>query len=379
MALDPTLWQSFYRTQDALLLALRSSIARMTSKDVLSERRAERDRALHGLRDHQKRIADLSKNIMSMQEELEEMKRALVKGIGRVQGSLSPIGMLPPELLRDIILYAAQPRDHRMIMSMSSVCDLWRAAVISERSLFSEANWDDWPIDVLVAWCSRARGSPLTIRLGTKACHRLFPENTRRQSDTLIQLLESTRSSWQALHVHMRFFMDFRECSEVLFGGVLHSLHTLCYDVPRHSGLRQNQIEVVAPNLRTLGWHTRVRISLISPINYLTDLYFTPVYWAQWGNWMDIFQKATSLTRMDINLTMFNDLIPEDSEAILNAHIPCLLTLRIHLSDSREILHASDHMHFPRLREVIIVSNMMEDSFHTVLAALVRHPLPEFD
>lgn len=256
MAVDPALWESFYQATDALSLALKSSIGRLTSKDVLSERRAERDRALHCLRDQQSRIIELSQDLISLQTELDEMKRALVKGIGRVQCSLSPIGTLPPELLRDIIVHAAQPRDHRTILTMSSVCDLWRAAVFSERSLFSEANWDEWPAEQLTTWCCRTRGHPLTIRLGAKACRRLFPESPGYLVGPLKHILASTRSSWQSLHVEMRHFMNFQACSDLLFGGVLPSLHTLNYDVPRHFGLKQRQIEVVAPNLRAVGWST---------------------------------------------------------------------------------------------------------------------------
>jgi CheY-like chemotaxis protein len=80
--------------------------------------------------------------------------------------SLQPIAMLPPEIIRKIVLHTVEgPHSHRQIMRLSQVSKLWRDVVLGISALFTEARWSEWPLALVELWCSHAGPRLLKLRV----------------------------------------------------------------------------------------------------------------------------------------------------------------------------------------------------------------------
>jgi len=108
----------------------------------------------------------------------------------------SPIAMLPPELMRCVISFAAaHPCEHYTILSLSQVSQSFRQTVLDMSWLFTQADWDHWPTPLLDLWCQRARAQSLTVNLPSLTVHRL----TVGEAPELKALLESYSQHWGTL------------------------------------------------------------------------------------------------------------------------------------------------------------------------------------
>lgn len=72
--------------------------------------------------------------------------------------SLRAVGVLPPEVIREIVSHTIVGTHARrdIFFHLSHVSRLWREVVTGFSELFTEANWDKWPVWLLDTWCSRA-------------------------------------------------------------------------------------------------------------------------------------------------------------------------------------------------------------------------------
>jgi hypothetical protein len=119
-------------------------------------------------------LGDLENELNDVQREIQRVRDSLSQQKTAAMMSLQPIGMLPPEMIRKIVVHAVEgPRDYRQITRLLRVSKLWREVVFDIPSLFSQANWAEWPISLVEMWCSRAKPHSLTICMRETLLRRL--------------------------------------------------------------------------------------------------------------------------------------------------------------------------------------------------------------
>ena len=187
MLIDSTFWPRFYQAKDALFTALLNPNA-PPFPHILSTPRSQH----YAIRTE---TTKLISSLLELEHELEVIQRE-VKRVHKTisqqrvvaEMSLRPIGVLPPETIREIVLRTVEgPHDHRQILRLSHVSTLWRDAVLGISTLFTEANWNEWPASLVDIWCSRAGSRLLKVFLGSS----LFGERRKYSIHALLKNLSA--------------------------------------------------------------------------------------------------------------------------------------------------------------------------------------------
>lgn len=144
-------------------------------------------------------IAEAEHELRAVQDELAAAQALLFRKRVEVSASFSPIGALPPELIRMILSHVCDASHPILVMRLSHVSRMWREAIISNSSLFTCANWDLWNHMLVRLWCTRAGSKPLTIKLGADAmCDIINHEGGRRLCDVFTSCVPQLR------HLHIQ-------------------------------------------------------------------------------------------------------------------------------------------------------------------------------
>lgn len=113
---------------------------------------------------------------MGLSQDCHIERRTLLPWRARIQMSISSIGSLPPEILRDIFTYTVDGAHNiPAILCLSHVSQSWRGIVHGIGGLFTKANYDDWPTWMVKDWSARARAGRhlLIVRIGGSGLQRL--------------------------------------------------------------------------------------------------------------------------------------------------------------------------------------------------------------
>ena len=178
MLIDSTFWPQFYQAKDALFTALLNPNA-PPFPHILSTPRSQH----YAIRTE---TTKLISSLLELEHELEVIQREVKRFYESIsqqrmvaEMSLRPIGVLPPETIREIVLHTVEgPHDHRQILRLSHVSTLWRDAVLGISTLFTQANWIEWPTSLVDTWCSRAGSRLLKVFLGRS----MLEDHPRRHS-----------------------------------------------------------------------------------------------------------------------------------------------------------------------------------------------------
>jgi len=190
MLADPSLWTSFHRARDALLNALRDDIY-ATRPPIKAIPPASTKSLLQA-------ISQAEREIETAKNELSRIRSYLAQSHAIVTNWSSSLAMLPYELIQGIASYViVTPGRQREIMRLSHVSKKWREAVLAMPRLFSTANWNTWPCQLIDLWCQRAGTQPLNISLGDRAIDQLRNE----RGSELMRLLNSRTSQWGRLEI----------------------------------------------------------------------------------------------------------------------------------------------------------------------------------
>jgi len=183
MLIDSTFWRRFYQAKDALFTALLVPNA-PPFPHILSTPRSQH----HAIRTETTKwissLLELEHGLEVIQREVKRVHKTISQQRMVAEMSLRPIGVLPPETIREIVLHTVEgPHDHRQILRLSHVSTLWRDVVLGISTLFTQANWNEWPTSLVDIWCSRAGSRLLKVFLGSS----LFGEPRK---DSIHALLE---------------------------------------------------------------------------------------------------------------------------------------------------------------------------------------------
>lgn len=179
---NPGLWTAFDRAKQTLLVAIRNSLA--SERHILLLDPAVRNPS-GGLRNET--IGDLNTFTTRLQEtmnDLNDVSKEINLYRSHVQASLSPIALLPPELMRDIAkLAVGGPENTRTIMNLSHVSTAWREVVTGTSEFFTASDWNKWHVQLVTIWVNRAQKQPHKIFLDDTITEALFRYNTAHAAD----------------------------------------------------------------------------------------------------------------------------------------------------------------------------------------------------
>lgn len=342
MTVDPSLWQAFHSAKDALLDALRSSAAETNYPHVLSRPPTERSDALRIIHQGIAEFDEQQRQLESAKDDLSETIGCIARGVQRAHQSTSPVGVLPPELLRNIIHHSVDRQNHKEILSLASVCSLWRAVVHAERSLFAEANWANWNVELLDLWNARSRGCPLHVRINEKVSKRL-------SDDRYAQILQSGLTRWASLSLEVLSDNFNVKPIQTLFNqSPLNSLKSLMYRI----GL-DDQLDLVAPNLISIQGRGPLPILTPTPLAHLKHISLTPYQPGEWVFTQTFLNSSAcqSLTELYIDLGELDDSNWPTSMELVFAS---LRHLRINSAYGHEVTEVFELAAFPVLEEITL-------------------------
>ncbi|KAF8320904.1 hypothetical protein DL93DRAFT_1748940 [Clavulina sp. PMI_390] len=106
------------------------------------------------------------KSIKRVNEAQEKTSQLLRGAQTLVTNSLAPLCGVPLEILQSVInLIVESPTQTRRIEWFRDINHHWRSAIDGMPHLFSQADWNTWPIDKIRRWSSLARTHPLVVTI----------------------------------------------------------------------------------------------------------------------------------------------------------------------------------------------------------------------
>ncbi|KAF8308676.1 hypothetical protein DL93DRAFT_2231448 [Clavulina sp. PMI_390] len=207
-------------------------------------------------------IATDRHQIEQMLQLLEPLPNKLASSESSLKKLLSPIEVLPPEIIAQIIQFSAQSQDPCQILSLSQVSSTWRLITLSYSQLFTRADWADWAPELLQLWGERARCRPLEIVIDEDAICRLCSalndesdsdDGDLRLSCAVLDALRQAIPHAECLDVRSH---DYSEYAVMLLEDLLDearpALRRLKISLPAGARSVGTSIEIDCPGLRSL-------------------------------------------------------------------------------------------------------------------------------
>lgn len=328
MLVNPDLWTAFDNAKEALLAAIKTSL--FPESPSLSLHHAGRESAKDSRRET---IGELDVFTTQLKETMNDLDAACKDVQLRrfhIQTSLSPITILPPELIRYIAkLAVGTPENTRRILNLSHVSVAWREVVTSTSELFTESDWNRWHVELITIWLSRAREQPQKIYLETEVLEALFqfpplhPDS--RTVDYISHLWEKLEQALLTC-VHLNIQTDFISMEHGL------DADSWCrsWMVPRLERFEISALEIPgtfavpesSPALRTLNMFNY--FPTFSGSSLLTHMKCCPGEEPPWSKYVMMLNSLPSLEYL--HLILGND----NFDGVFPLHLPLLHTLELH-------------------------------------------------
>lgn len=374
MLVNPDLWAAFDLAKETLLSAVKTSL--LPELHILSLDPADRESARTLRREALRELDTFTTRFEETTNDLVSACNDIRLHRPRVETSLSPIAILPPELIRHIAkLTIGAPKNRQTILNLSHVSVVWREVVTSTSELFTSSDWNKWHVELLTIWLHRAHKQPQEISLNCAVIDALFPDNTihtdvvSRGLDYVGQLretLEQALLNCVNLTLEARFDplnLDFRSWFHGLVAPRLRHL-----DVAR-DGYPQEILCMPenTPALRSFNTH-RV-LPLFSGSSLITVMTCQPCESTSlWSEWAGMLKSLPSLE----HLTLFNLDCPFDETPLI--HLPAL-----HILDFVGVARPE---HFCQAIQSFVVPNLK--TLHLDLEDLIlredeEENVPEFE
>jgi hypothetical protein len=259
------LWLTFHQTKDALLTSRRT--VRTAANELVST------------------LLEAGSGLPFVRNEISGKPGPTPQGRTATQMALSQSEDLPPELLRKIVALAVDgPHDRRQILNLTHISRMWREVAFTLSGLFTEADWDNWPLPLLELWCSRVTMTrTLTIRLGDLTIQQM---NNEVSSNCHFNFLRGISARWGRLDIHM--CLRSRTLPDTLGGLTKISMPSLQYLKLNNSG--NEQLGMIRAELTCMPQLKVLHLgNILPPSNYplvgLTDLIYSfrsPILLEQW-------------------------------------------------------------------------------------------------
>jgi len=209
----------------------------------------------------------------------------------------SPIAMLPPELVRDIVFFAVgDPRERHTILRLSQVSQSLRQTVLDMSWLFTEADWNCWPTPLLDLWCRRACAQPLTVYLTAISIYRLMDG----EAPELQALLESCSRRWGTLIFATTSQERCTRFVERLLQRACPLLHTISGQGALGPRTTLHLHPDCVPSLQTL-YFDRIWPIFSTSFTSVTELTCTCARPTDWSPFLEVLKGCHLVQRLTIN------------------------------------------------------------------------------
>jgi hypothetical protein len=366
---DPVLWQAFYQAKDALISALREAPLVYQAPSGL---RVGKDTgsALAS-------ITEAVHEVETVQSELSSLRSYLTRSHVIITNRYSLPGMLPIELLQEIIsLVVPYPYHHRITLKLSQVSKRFRDAVLGISRLFTEPDWTHWPVPLLELWCQCARTSPLKIFVYDSVLHSVGEARKRA-------LLESCSSQWGYLRIIMH---SPREKNEIIATGISNllrcsapSLHKLVLldNRPYDSTSTQFALDR-APTFHTL-WLYGMWPILPASHTSVTDLTCVCKTSRDWFCSQVVVRSCRLLRRLTLGFEF--DYVDVTTDPNIRTTLTSLVDLRLKQVGEKSVAAINQflaHFDMPNLNSLNIdnLSNLSVEMHGDLYESLVRSLFP---
>ena len=349
---DPVLWQAFYQAKDGLISALREAPLVYQAPSGL--------RVWKDTGSILASITEAVHEIETVQSELSSLRSYLIRSHAIITNRHTLPGMLPIELLQEIIsLVVPYPYHHQITLKLSQVSKRFRDAVLGISRLFTKPDWTNWPVPLLELWCQRARTNPLTIYVYDFVLHSVGEARKRA-------LLESCSSQWGYLHISMR---SPREKNEIITTGISSllrcsapSLHTLVLIDHRPYDSTGAQFALdCAPSFRRLDLYN---IWPLLPASHtsVTDLSCECLTSRDWLRCQDIVRSCRLLQRLMLGFGDFGpnvDMVDMTTEPNMQTTLTSVVHLELRHVRGGNVATINQflaHFDMPNLNSLRLVS-----------------------
>lgn len=172
MLVDDIFWLQFRQAKTSLFGALLNP---STTNHVLSVPPSLRDTTRTETNNLISSLLEVEHELEAFQNEAKRVRESVSRQRAAAETSLRPIGMLPSELIHEVVSHiVATASSYRQIFYLSHISKIWRQVVIEFSALFTEANWEKWPVWLVDTWCSRAGPHLLKVHLQNTLRHAMW-------------------------------------------------------------------------------------------------------------------------------------------------------------------------------------------------------------
>lgn len=190
---DTDLWVAFDVAKTVLLRSLRVDYP--STQHICSLSSEFRTQATVDIQNITSHLRDSEICLLQAGQELCECHAFVLHQRGRLQAHISPISLLPIEILREIFSYIP-PEQHRNIANISTVSHYWRNTAFDCQYLWTEPDWT-WPAETLGSWLHRSGERPLSVVFSSEWYQLDYYRGIN--DDNLRDVLVNTSRRWTSL------------------------------------------------------------------------------------------------------------------------------------------------------------------------------------
>lgn len=313
-------------------------------------------------KDWEARVAEGRNNLANLKQEFADVRLTLDK----LEALLSPIRMLPMEVIREIFTQCLEVSNYDCVASISiplyltHVCSSWRTIAINKPDLWThisvvienDDNKPGWPA-IVKLWVERSKELPLSFRIQESDTHNHL-KNPNSVFFCILDILTPQSHRWKSVELVNRNFQAvgeiewFRKLPERREFPVLESLTLQTRKLDTKEATRITEMMRASPRLHTVTWMVKTALSMpFLPWGQLTHL--TLIFISSLGEAQNIVRNSPLLQMLDISI----QLLPaqSDLEGMTITHT----NLRtVYLSCAGNLVPLFDSFTFPNVRDLTI-------------------------
>lgn len=302
MLVDSKVWTAFYyNAQRALAQAIQASLH--SNPHVLSLDASKRDSSRASTRELVMELDTLTTQLNDVATDILNVSKEVQKYRLHSNASMSLIGILPPEVLRDIVRLAVESsKNTRRILRLSHVSSVWRTGVNGTSDLVTEIQCGSFHIDFVKVWQTRAKERSQMIDLCDSDVTSVFWVRDE-ECDYMEELryeLNAALENCAHLKIHVQDSSNLGCVEEWLGGSEARQMRRMSLSVFHPNPSVPISIEPeFASSFRVLHLDG-VRPQLSVPFLSITEMYCKLPTDDSWSEWAIVLSQLPHLERLSL-------------------------------------------------------------------------------
>lgn len=268
-------------------------------------------------KDWEARVSEGRNNLANLKQEFADVRLTLDK----LEALLSPIRMLPMEVIREIFAQCLEVSNYDYVASISiplyltQVCSSWRIIAINKPDLWThisvvienDDNKPGWPA-IVKLWVERSKELPLSFRIQESDTHNHL-KNPNSVFFRALDILTPQSHRWKSVELVNRNFQAvgeiewFRKLPERREFPVLESLTLQTRKLDAKEAARITEMMRASPRLHAVTWMVKTALSMpFLPWGQLTHL--TLIFISSLGEAQNIVRNSPLLQMLDISIQL---------------------------------------------------------------------------